>query len=413
MPIFSKVLGGIDENDPKSLKQISNHIRVMQEELEYRLSCLDSSNISEIDISETNIITPEGNLYHLIGSKDGAYSELSMKIDEFSVKMQDIEGNYSSLVTRVDSIETFVGNSAGDFTSITQRVNDIELRVQDAEGNYSTLTQDVNSIEGRIETVEGDFATMKLTIDGLDITTKDGTTTISGSSIETGTVTADALRLQGDLTIYNGDNEDDIGGYMGYAASLQTGGSGMHMECGKGECAVTDSGARLMYHSELDEDGDGSPDHSMIAVYEGGAVISAKNKAFYFNTAAFYGEAEQDLGVADHPWAQIYTAAATATTSDRKAKYDINYDIDQRYDLIWQQLKPCTGKYMNGRSDRTHMFLIAQDVEQAIEQAGLTSKDFAAFVRSGEFCSLRYEEFIPMIIRRVQRLEGILEGGNS
>ncbi len=408
MPIFSKVLGGIDENDPKSLKQIANHIRVMQEELEYRLSVLDSSNITEIDTTKTKIITPQGDLYHLIGELGGDYSEFVLTLEEFKVTVQDYEetvDGYTKKVSQfeqtVDGFEMTVKSYEESVDGYTEQVSSFEQTVEGFELSVKNLTEEVGH-------------SLRLDKDGVYITDAQGkTVTISGGQLDADSVTADSLHLSGDLTVYNGEDEEDIGGYMGYAASLQTGGSGMHMECGKGECAVTDSGARLMFHAELDEDGNGSPDHSMIAVYEGGAVISPKSKPYYFNTAAFYGEAEQDLGVAEHPWAQIYTAAAAATTSDLKAKHSIAYDIDPRYDLVWEALRPCTGKYVNGRSDRTHMFLIAQDVEQAIEQAGLTSKDFGAFVRNGELCSLRYEEFIPMIIRRVQRLEGILEGGGS
>lgn len=57
------------------------------------------------------------------------------------------------------------------------------------------------------------------------------------------------------------------------------------------------------------------------------------------------------------------------------------------------------------------MFLISQDVEQAIEDAGLSSTDFAAFIKSpreeeeGYDYGLRYEEFVPLTIRHVQQLE--------
>lgn len=62
----------------------------------------------------------------------------------------------------------------------------------------------------------------------------------------------------------------------------------------------------------------------------------------------------------------------------------------------------------------------AQDVETAMEQAGISSMDFAGFIRSerpeggGYNYALRYGEFIPLCIDQIQRLKARmdkLEGG--
>ena len=80
------------------------------------------------------------------------------------------------------------------------------------------------------------------------------------------------------------------------------------------------------------------------------------------------------------------------------------------YDTLFDALKPVTYKYNNGTSGRTHTGFIAQDVLASIEAAGLTTKDFAAYIEStdesGEITrSLRYEEFISMNTWQIQKLK--------
>ena len=55
MPIFEKSLQRIDSSDPQAIKKMANHIRYIQEQLEYTLLNLDSRNINEIDVTQTTI----------------------------------------------------------------------------------------------------------------------------------------------------------------------------------------------------------------------------------------------------------------------------------------------------------------------------------------------------------------------
>lgn len=61
MPVFTKQLGNINYgNQQEALAAMANHIRYLQEQLEWQLSNLDSSNINEIDTSQTNISSSTG-----------------------------------------------------------------------------------------------------------------------------------------------------------------------------------------------------------------------------------------------------------------------------------------------------------------------------------------------------------------
>lgn len=61
MPIFNNQLGRVDYSSPQeALKQMANHIRYIQEQLEYTLMNLDSSNVTELNTDETNISSSTG-----------------------------------------------------------------------------------------------------------------------------------------------------------------------------------------------------------------------------------------------------------------------------------------------------------------------------------------------------------------
>lgn len=124
-----------------------------------------------------------------------------------------------------------------------------------------------------------------------------------------------------------------------------------------------------------------------------------------------------------------------STTSDANLKTNITA-FDSRYDTFFDNLSPVTYQYINGNSGRLHSGLLAQDVEEALQQAGLTNQDFAAVTTNSinsrqtrideegnqvdveksntnylldqgitEEKSLRYGEFIGLLIDQVQKLK--------
>ena len=87
MPVFSKKLGSINANDPNTIRLLANHIRIMQEELEYRLSVLDSSNISEIDTDVTKVYSIEADekIVLSVGDINKKYTELKVAVDGVTI----------------------------------------------------------------------------------------------------------------------------------------------------------------------------------------------------------------------------------------------------------------------------------------------------------------------------------------
>lgn len=103
-----------------------------------------------------------------------------------------------------------------------------------------------------------------------------------------------------------------------------------------------------------------------------------------------------------------------SVSSDLRIKNTISYNLD-KYDAFFMALKPTRFKYNNGVSGRLHLGFIAQDVEQAMLDAGLTSMELAALIKdpvqevtddgiTDFHYSIRYGEFIALNTHMIQKL---------
>lgn len=62
MPIFTRQLNKVSQDPAMAIRQMENHIRYIQEQLEYTLVNLDSSNVTEIETDKTTITNSEGSM---------------------------------------------------------------------------------------------------------------------------------------------------------------------------------------------------------------------------------------------------------------------------------------------------------------------------------------------------------------
>jgi hypothetical protein len=110
----------------------------------------------------------------------------------------------------------------------------------------------------------------------------------------------------------------------------------------------------------------------------------------------------------------VYATEELTIKSDRRLKNSISYNLD-KYDEFFLALKPTRFKYNNGVSGRIHLGFIAQDVEEAMLNAGLTANDLAALIKDPveevsdpnitDFTyGLRYGEFIALNTHMIQKL---------
>lgn len=109
MPVFTQSLQRIDTANPQeAIKKMANHIKYIQEQLEYTLLNLDSRNINEIDIDKTTItdstgITNIGSYIYLTGA-DG---------ESFTVG-KNSKGKFEFAIKGKDGKQTMYLNSSGE-----------------------------------------------------------------------------------------------------------------------------------------------------------------------------------------------------------------------------------------------------------------------------------------------------------
>lgn len=116
-------------------------------------------------------------------------------------------------------------------------------------------------------------------------------------------------------------------------------------------------------------------------------------------------------------WSAVYlgSSGSTVVTSDRNLKHDIEC-LDNRYEEMFKCLKPVT--YIYNEHKRKHVGFIAQEVEGAMINAGITSEEFAGLCINKDFTddpngdggtfyeklyTLRYEEFIALNTQMIQK----------
>ena len=94
MPIFTQSLQKIDAANPQdAIKKMANHIKYIQEQLEYTLLNLDSRNVTEIDTDKTTITdssgsTSIGSFIYLTGANGESFTvgKNNKGLFEFAVK---------------------------------------------------------------------------------------------------------------------------------------------------------------------------------------------------------------------------------------------------------------------------------------------------------------------------------------
>lgn len=134
------------------------------------------------------------------------------------------------------------------------------------------------------------------------------------------------------------------------------------------------------------------------------------------------------LGAESARFKYVYCMQSAMSTSDLNAKRDLTF-IDDRYIRLFDLIEPYAYYFKNG--DRVHTGFIAQYVEAAMEEVGLTAVELAFFCKnvkieyeydeSGNYVSehkvydengepvyeysLRYEEYIAIMAAKLKHME--------
>ena len=382
-------------------------------------------------------------------------SLISKTSEEILLQVEnELKGLSSSFSVQLQQIQSQVTGLNGQVSSITQKVDNITLSVSNGSTS-SSISLSVGGVTVSSQTIQMNGL---VTFTGL----ANGTTTIDGACIKTGTIEAERLNLTGAITF--SDLDTNTRGVINSASNnastaLSTAASvdmkvsgwtypgtteidGSAIRTGTIEASILRGGTIEL----LDQDGDRIGKFTIEPTgLLGLSSVTLSSDELYFETVdpdgqiLFYTgdgtgiriEPEKTircdgdfqprkddnfwLGSSSRAWQDLYVVNDPSVVSDKNRKKNITYDMSL-YDLFFDSLRPTPYKLINGNSGRTHIGLISQDVEIALFDCGLTSLDFAGFIKSplldnngeetGKYnYSLRYGEFVGLCIDQIQKLK--------
>lgn len=159
--IFTTLPGSIEtQSADEAVRALANHIRILQEELEYRLSVLDSSNIASIDATVTPIVTEDGNLLSVL-KDDSKYSKLEQTVDglrstvsQYGDKVSGYESKMTVFEQTVDGFrgdisryETAANGYTEEYARLQADISGFRSSVEQYTADVDTYTQQVSSVE--------------------------------------------------------------------------------------------------------------------------------------------------------------------------------------------------------------------------------------------------------------------------
>jgi hypothetical protein len=117
VPIFTQSLQKIDADKPQeAIKKMANHIKYIQEQLEYTLFNLDSRNVTEIDTDKTTITDSTGS------TSIGSFIYLTGANGESFTVGKNPQGKFEFAVKGKDGTQTMYLDSSGNLV-ITKHTN--------------------------------------------------------------------------------------------------------------------------------------------------------------------------------------------------------------------------------------------------------------------------------------------------
>lgn len=152
---------------------------------------------------ELNKITQEVNDVNA-----GLSSKIEQTASSLTTQISNTEaGLKNEIKVTADGLTEKISATDGRVTTLSTTVDGINVDVNGEDGKFSKLSQNVNGVSIRVGNAEGKITTVETTINGLTVTDSKGTTFISGSKIETGSITAKQLAVDALKTdrIYNKD----------------------------------------------------------------------------------------------------------------------------------------------------------------------------------------------------------------
>lgn len=376
-------------------------------------------------------------------------SLISKTSEEILLQVEnELEGLSSSFTVQLNSIKSQVSGLDGQVSSIEQYVDSITLSV--SNGSTSSTIQ--------LKAGSATIASQTIQMNGLVTFTglANGTTTIDGACIKTGTIDADRLNLTGAITFddLSSSVQNDINDAYSMAEDAQTtandtadtvGGwtyrgttyiDGTKLMTGTVTASTLEGGEIYLLDGAGNRAGsftlEGASSYSgqAVSIESGAIALEAQYGAVYLsggggafidiNTRISCGDditpsraGSASCGTAAYPWSDVYAETGEVSTSDETLKNSIE-PLPDKYVTMLDQIMPKRYKINNGTSGRYHVGFIAQDVELAMALAGVDALEFGGWIKDEDqsgnpIYMLRYTEFIAILWAKIKQLEDRLE----
>ena len=338
-----------------------------------------------------------------------------IKAGEITADHVDVSGIISA--GRAD-IETIVADKI-DATEITADNVDVSGIITAGKADIETIV--VDKIEATEIYVDMAHVTDLLNVDGK----------ITADKIDANGISAKNANISGTLTAGNGSNigpfyvSESTLSALAEDATFPTTLSADGLSCPEviAESAIINGGSITASSGSLSgmtsmATESVTIDGSSISIDPGHDNVCYLNMSAGTDSAAIsWSYASINFTTSGANLSGTWTAeSCLGTASDERVKNGIlPMSTDARYDAMFDALTPVVYKYNDGTSGRIHTGYIAQDVLAAVENAGLTSTDFAGYIKAKEIdqetgaetetCYLRYEEFIALNTDQIQKLK--------
>lgn len=337
-------------------------------------------------------------------------------------------GYFGGLDISGNSITCTASELAFDLNEGIIKTNKLQLT-----GYFQTEAVMAQKISGRSENspylfLEGSATSVEeVTISASYVVTTEGTTNWLGNIKTEGSVTVTvtankALAMERTFTVYGTYNDDGKTTSLSKTVTIKAGAktaTTTFVHLYHWSRTVSDSGASHTFNYTGSFSGASASPSKFTQPSSSGVGAITSSASFAPNGTGL------NLGAIDNPWdstyskkifiengyiGNTYSTTGTVITSDAAKKNSIK-DIDDKYVLLFDQLRPVTFKLNDGTSGRTHMGLVAQELKASADLLGIDTVEIAAYCRwldedgTTESYGIRYEEFIALNIHQIQKLK--------
>lgn len=373
----------------KSASEILLQVEGIAEDLEGQISSI-SVKVDSITLDVSN-----GSTSSTISLKAGGVTISSETIQMYGLVTFT---GLSSGTTTVNGACIKTGQIEADRLNLTGSItfSDLSSSVQgdinQAQSTANSAQQDANQAWNLASSANSTANSVNNKVSGW---TYPGTTEINGQKIMTGTVEASILR-------------------GGTVELLASGGSTV----GSIEITSTTTGVGLEFVTNRGGMRMTSAGNWWVDTANCSFGTTSTGRFSFSNSPTPSSDGSVTLGRSTIRWGDVYSQNATINTSDANFKKDVEYGLE-RFLPVLDALRPVSFKFIDGQSDRTHMGIIAQDLEETLSELNIPTKDFAAFIKSwgideetregGYRYAIRYGEFVPLLIYQVQKIKEALK----